>query len=182
MRQGWIKIASMLLEANVPVTIRNQSGLTALHIACKHAKGRSSPDPVKLLLEAHAEVDVPDDSGKTPLYYAAVPPDSNAPITLALLNAGAKFSWDSDIGKAIRKRRYRYNRRMITIVIKRWQKERLREVARKTKMERRRSGDSTGERVNDDDRESLTSEGSVSDVSCSTFSGGITISDMSVGD
>jgi len=117
MRRGWSQIASILLDAKADVEARNRQGFTALHVASNYG----SYAAVRLLLNAHADVNAVDNHGKTPLYYAAVPPHSFREITLALLDAGAKFSWHDQLGTAIKDSVYRDSRRQITTVIKEWQ-------------------------------------------------------------
>jgi len=117
MRRGWSQIASILLDAKADVEARNRQGFTALHVASNYG----SYAAVRLLLNAHADVNAVDNHGKTPLYYAAVPPHSVREITLALLDAGAKFSWHDQLGTAIKDSVYRDSRRQITTLIKEWQ-------------------------------------------------------------
>jgi ankyrin repeat protein len=66
-RMGHATSTGLLLERGADVTVRDGRGYTALH----HAVDRWSPDLVKALLAAGAEVDAADDYGVTPLMRAA---------------------------------------------------------------------------------------------------------------
>eukprot|EP00730_Choanoeca_flexa_P005849 TRINITY_DN12033_c0_g1_i12.p1 TRINITY_DN12033_c0_g1~~TRINITY_DN12033_c0_g1_i12.p1 ORF type:complete len:678 (+),score=101.39 TRINITY_DN12033_c0_g1_i12:1502-3535(+) len=62
---GRVDVMQCLLEAGAYMNAHNRSGNTALHLAASWGKA-----PVALLLEHGADANIPDDSGKTPIYNA----------------------------------------------------------------------------------------------------------------
>lgn len=70
-------------DLHLPTFLRC-GGRTALHVACL----RGHESTVQLLLEANAEIDVVDDLGRSPLWYAAASGSAN--IATKLLKAGAR--------------------------------------------------------------------------------------------
>ena len=75
---------SKLLERGASVTVREDSGKTALHIAA----GATEDSLVEILLQYNANVHEPDGYCRTPLFYA----EQSPAVAICLLNAGASLT------------------------------------------------------------------------------------------
>jgi hypothetical protein len=88
-----------LLSAN-PKTIdetAEETGKTALHVASK----RGHVDVVRTLIEKHANVNLKDSSGKTPMHMLTVAEEKEVDIIRALLDAGAEIDVPDKEGKTV---------------------------------------------------------------------------------
>lgn len=79
---GNLKLAEVLIAAEVDVNHRTSDGSTALHVAA----GTNHPEIVRLLLASGADVNLANTFGNTPIYYAS----NNPAMRQLLVAAGAK--------------------------------------------------------------------------------------------
>ena len=90
-RHPWEEEVLRLVAAGADVTVKNERGLTPLHLTAETGGARVC----KILLGAGADVEAPSINGMTPLHYAAVSHDratQGVDAVRALLDAGADTS------------------------------------------------------------------------------------------
>ncbi len=84
------KAIPILIAAGVDVNEKNEKSSTILH---KYMQSHLCNQLVPVLLQCGAKVNVPDDEGRTPLFYA-----TSADITQLLIDAGAETDFEDEAG------------------------------------------------------------------------------------
>ena len=75
--------ATWLFERNADYGIKDNDGMTMLHLVCRNG----NQDFAKLLLDRGAEINLPDDEGRTAIHYAVM--SGNAKLVESLLLLGS---------------------------------------------------------------------------------------------
>jgi ankyrin repeat protein len=89
-------VAAALLERNASVTLANNEGETALHLAC--AQGGAGQTMVDMLAEKRAPFLARTHGGDTPLHYAITQAHADADFITYLVNKGAKVNAPNNAG------------------------------------------------------------------------------------
>ncbi|MDU8943489.1 ankyrin repeat domain-containing protein [Ovoidimarina sediminis] len=93
------ELIKMLLDAGADVSLRDDLGNTALHVAAKYSR---SVDVVRELLNAGSDIHARSNTGSTPLLAAASRPggfeENHAEVVILLIAAGADARTKSDLG------------------------------------------------------------------------------------
>jgi ankyrin repeat protein len=95
---GRFGIVELLLTKGADVNIRDNKGLTPLHIAAWYAASKN-PEIVELLLSKGADINAKDDSGKTALSYAIENWRAGAEIVVFLIAKGADVNARDEAGR-----------------------------------------------------------------------------------